>query len=124
MPNDADDAYVASVGASLVAEALLEREALVAEEERLKSRLSAANRRIRAAYAPEEPARDAGTAWLSSSGALGEMKRRLEKATVDEEELMKLVGEVRLEKDERTEMALDFYRQKTERLLGGGAVEK
>lgn len=123
MPSeDADDAYVASVGASLVAEALVERAALVAEEERLKSRLSAADRRIRVAYAPEAQARDAGTAWLSSSGALGAMKGRLEKAAVDEEELMKLVAEVRSEKDERTEMALQFYRERTERLLGGGAV--
>lgn len=82
------------------------------------------NHRFQAAYAPEAQLRDAGEACLSSSGALGEIKGRLEKAVTDEEELMQLVGEVRVEKDERTEMALELYRERTERLLTGAAAQE
>lgn len=128
MPEDRDSQFVSAVGASLVAEAVKERRALLEEEGRLSARLAAAQRRVCAAHASQKndgaPSGDAAVPWIDSSRALEDIKRRLKKAVEDEGELMALVGEVRVVKDERTEMALDFYSARTARLLEGIPVAK
>lgn len=120
-------AYLESVGDALVEEALNERQKILSDIEAVGERLNLARRRISAADAPKrdnananKPSSDPALPWIHSGCELADVKRRLHAAADDEVVLMKLVGDVRQEKARRTEMALDFYAQRTKDLLSRG----
>lgn len=119
------NAYVEAVGAALMAEALEERRQIEIEIAAVTARLSLARRRV-AAYdasrAPlpiesEQVSSDSSRPWIYSGRDVAEMKARLKAAEGDEDVLMSLVGDVRREKENRTEMALKFYAARSENLL-------
>lgn len=119
------NAYIESVGAALIDEAFKEKRQIEREIAAVKERLSLARRRIagydasRAAALNEserEPS-DPRRPWIHSGRDVAEMRARLEAAERDEDELMKLVGDVRREKESRTEMALKYYAARTEKML-------
>jgi hypothetical protein len=117
-------AYVASVANSLIEEALEERREILNAIEDVEERLSLARRRIAAADASLERNSEGSMTgaspelpWISSGRDLARLKRRLEDAVDDESILVELAGEVRREKERRTEMALKSYARRTRALL-------
>jgi hypothetical protein len=105
--------YVRAHTEMLLTSLEVERRSLEETVRALERRRDLALRRAAAAV----DSRDAG-AWMSGGSALLALKERLQQAADgDEDMLMRLVGEVRVEKERCTEEALSFYAERTSALL-------
>lgn len=114
--------YVHTVADGLIAEADEESRRLRQDIERLSLRLDLARRRLQGASGTVDasaamPGLPSVRQWLGTGQEVSEMRKRMEEAVNNEEALMKLVAEVRHERESCTENALQFYAIRTQQLL-------
>lgn len=118
-------AYIRSIANELISEA--EEEALIVQRqiERLEERLDLARRRLRGASCEtatvvELPGVPPVKQWLGTGREVAIMRERMKRVTDDESKLMDLVFEVRRQRDENTNVALQLFASKTNQLLEEG----